>query len=179
MLDYLANSNKKNEKKLRYEFVVPWAKMISKQFINKYNLRFSNILVANDRMFSVQSGFYATSILASNEIVYCVTRTHGSLTTLQAQKFFEIRVNEILKINKFLIEKNEYSFRPYFIGFLFTSKNYGLKYSILLLKKIKKEKGKIFPNDFFKNFINGFYLKKIKEKVRERKYMDYRDRRNQ
>lgn len=109
--------------------------MISKQFINKYNLRFSNILVANDRMFSVQSGFYATSILASNEIVYCVTRTHGSLTTLQAQKFFEIRVNEILKINKFLIEKNEYSFRPYFIGFLFTSKNYGLKYSILLLKK--------------------------------------------
>ncbi len=179
VLDYLANSNKKNEKKLRYEFVVPWAKMISKQFINKYNLRFSNILVANDRMLSVQSGFYATSILASNEIVYCVTRTHGSLTTLQAQKFFEIRVNEILKINKFLIEKNEYSFRPYFIGFLFTSKNYGLKYSILLLKKIKKEKGKIFPNDFFKNFINGFYLKKIKEKVRERKYMDYRDRRNQ
>ena len=84
-----------------------------------------------------------------------------------------------MKINKFLIEKNEYSFRPYFIGFLFTSKNYGLKYSILLLKKIKKEKGKIFPNDFFKNFINGFYLKKIKEKVRERKYMDYRDRRNQ
>lgn len=168
--DYLKNKSAENENELKYRFGVPWSKMIRREVIKSKKIRFSEIQVLNDQLFSVKAAYYSKKINAVDKVVYCVTRNKGSLTTVTSKKFFEIKINEMFEINSFFLEKNLKEFRPHFAGFLITSKNFGIKYMVELLNKILKKEGKIFPRNFFKDLFGTFYLKKIKERISDKKY---------
>lgn len=170
IMDYLENSSEENLKELKYRFGVPWAKMISKKLVDMNRIKFSEILILNDQLFSVKTAYYAKKILVSSEIVYCVVRDYGSLTTVLSKEFFDIKIEEMFRINNFFIEKNEKMYRPHFAGFLITSKDYGILCTLKLLRRIFSENGKIFPKNFVKDIFKGFYLKKFRERIRDKKY---------
>ena len=78
--NYLKNSSQRNEDKLRYEFIVPWSKLIRKDLILNNNIKFEEVMYGNDNMFSVRIGNLAKEIFASNEIIYKVSDMSNSLT---------------------------------------------------------------------------------------------------
>jgi len=167
--EYLKNLNSHSENRLKYEFGVPWSKMISRELIEKNKIRFSEIIVLNDRMFSVKTGFYSKKISACEIPIYCNTRTKGSLITIQKKDYFEVKISELLRITNFMIENQIGKYSPSFLGLILSSRKYGIKYSINLILKVLKNDGKLLPLDFFKEIFNGYYLKKIMEKLEERK----------
>ena len=61
------------EIKFRYEFDGPVCKLIKKSLIDKYNIRFEEVIIADDVYFSYMTGHYAESIKADKRAIYTVT----------------------------------------------------------------------------------------------------------
>ncbi len=96
---YINNANNENEDKLRYEFVVPWSKLIRRELVYTNNINFDEVLYANDNMFSVKCGYCANNIYASNSIIYNVVESADSLTTNKTFDAFYKR--EIVRSNRY------------------------------------------------------------------------------
>lgn len=52
----------------------PWSKLIRRELIEKYNVRFSQSLHWNDILFSTIIGYHSKEIYASEEKIYCITK---------------------------------------------------------------------------------------------------------
>lgn len=61
------------EIKFRYEFDGPVCKLIRKTLIDKHNIRFEEVIIADDVYFSYMTGHYAESIKADKRAIYTVT----------------------------------------------------------------------------------------------------------
>lgn len=168
--DYLNSKQLKDEKELRFEFGVPWSKILKTDFIKKNAIKFDETIIINDRMFSLKAGHKAKSILAVQDKIYCVTRDKGSLTTLANEKIFDIKIEVLLNITKYVEDINEKKNKPYMIGYLLSSRKYGLKKFIKTLYLLKKNKCKIFPNNFIKYICSGFFIKKYLERKKDLNY---------
>ncbi|HCM89457.1 MULTISPECIES: glycosyltransferase family 2 protein [Vagococcus] len=82
---YLIDKNlKKNnvytENDLKYKMVVPWSKMVSRQFVKENDIKFDEVKVSNDVMFATRIAFYAKSIRCVNETIYCCVEIESSMT---------------------------------------------------------------------------------------------------
>jgi glycosyltransferase involved in cell wall biosynthesis len=95
----------KDDSRLRYRHTVPWGKMIKKSFVDKHNLRFDEVYVSNDVMFSVKIGFYANKVGIINDVVYCTTITQGSLIHRIGYSTLLCRYKTSLNVNSFLRKK--------------------------------------------------------------------------
>lgn len=91
--DYLGKGDRLAELKLRYEHVVPWSKMIRNECVQKNGIAFGNTLIGEDTLFSIKLGSCARKILASKEIIYCVTANKGSLTTRVTKEQANVQIN--------------------------------------------------------------------------------------
>lgn len=115
-------------KELMFMFV-PWGKMIKRQLIDKNNLRFEEVVAANDALFSVMAGIKACTVKAYNECIYVSTIRKDSLFSLDTKERLESRIAVGKKINQI-------------------NKRYKLKYRcniymhIIKIKKISKEEYK-------------------------------------
>lgn len=96
--DYINNQSKENLLKLKSKpHNTPWSKLFSREFIEKYKIRFSEVLHSNDIMFLAKAGCYSNNIYASLSKIYCVTRGSGSLTTCISWKSFWQRTEEYIR----------------------------------------------------------------------------------
>lgn len=116
--EYIKNKSKKNEFSLRYRFIVPWSRMIKKEFIDNNNIKFDEILTSNDVMFITKVGYFMKSFNVSTDVVYCITKRYGSLTTTLNEDFFDLRLNTRVSRINFLkrnVSKEEFRniMRPY------------------------------------------------------------------
>ena len=100
--NYLNKKSIKNEVKLRYEYVVPWSKLIKKTFIEENNIEFDEVIAMNDIMFSTKTGYYMENYLATPEIIYCVTRNKGSLTMMMTKEVHDSRTDALLRYYGFI-----------------------------------------------------------------------------
>ena len=100
---YLKNRN--DEAYLKYQFVVPWAKMVRFKLVEENNIRFDEVRWCNDVMFSVRTGFYARSIAAFTDPVYCITRKKGTLTSKRSEQEFLTRFDVYVSEYVFLYPK--------------------------------------------------------------------------
>lgn len=104
---------------IRVKLYVPWGKMIKRNLICKYNIRFDEVMYGNDMFFSVQSGYYAESIKVVNRVLYVCTYRSNSLTDNMCSKpgELEIRAEEVFRVDRFLIQnkfdRGERSLNPY------------------------------------------------------------------
>lgn len=98
---YLMEPTEENELMLRYRYMVPWSKMIRRQMVQDAGVLFDEVLAANDIMFSAKCGYYAKTVEASPEKIYCVTKSEGTLTT---------RHDEALYWTRTVIHKNKCRF---------------------------------------------------------------------
>lgn len=102
---YIFNPSKTTELNLRYNFHVPWSKMIKRNIIVENEVLFEEIMYSNDILFSAKIGYFANSIKGSEEIIYSVRESTSSLTSTMDDKKFKIRFNAWIDFVNFLYRK--------------------------------------------------------------------------
>jgi glycosyltransferase involved in cell wall biosynthesis len=75
----------------------PWSKIIRRSVIEERKLRFSETLHHNDMYFVFMAGFYCEKTAVSGDVIYCITRNRGSLTTKITERAFDQHVQEYIK----------------------------------------------------------------------------------
>jgi len=93
---------------IRTTFYVPYAKMVKRELVEKWNIRYDEIKYGNDYFFAVCTGCYAQTIEAFNEVLYVKTQRDGSLSDRFCQKPNELKIRSevALRADKFLMERN-------------------------------------------------------------------------
>jgi len=151
---YLNKTSLKNEVKLRYEYVVPWSKLIRKNFIEENNIKFDEVVAMNDIMFSTKVGYYMKSFLPSLETIYCVTRNKGSLTMLMTKEVHDSRTDALLRYYGFIYKHLSKKQRKYLnlssISALVRTYKSGLGFSEVFTtyKKFKSNNIKVLDRRF-------------------------------
>ena len=148
---------------LRLKHIVPWAKMIRRSFVVEKKILFDEVRAANDAMFATKSGYYASSIGVSQEVVYVVTVSKGSLTHKRDFEVLHSRYIVALRRNQFLKQQGLKNFQSMVIHYLYQGKDYGLKSLCMMLKEAFNYRQNIFIN--CKKLFPGFrrYLKSEKK----------------
>ena len=136
-----------NELLIRYALPVPWSKLIKKDFLDKNEIKFEEVIASNDVMFSTKVGYFMKRFDVSDYIIYIITRNHGSLTANMSNEIFKARMKTKIEYAKFLknnlTEKQFNSMDIRFAGWLFSSFKYGISEFIKTFLVLKKEKVKI------------------------------------
>lgn len=134
----------------------PWNKMISRDLIQKYQLKFDEFTKCNDMMFNIMVSFYAEKIKIIPNHLYCVTYNPGSMTfrrtkpeefrdCLWAFKKKNVIMHKIghwrwhmpmIIQHRFFIKKE--GFKSYFNLLIFYIRNY-----IAMIKEIQKFKSSL------------------------------------
>ena len=97
-----------NDGPIRTRFYVPWGKMIRRDLVVSYNIRFDEVKYSNDCFFSVCAGVYAATIEVENLVLYIKTARPGSLTRsyLKTPEDIRIRAGVFFRVDKFLLQQN-------------------------------------------------------------------------
>jgi glycosyltransferase involved in cell wall biosynthesis len=90
---------------IRYKFVVPWSKLFKLEFLNKYNIRFDEVIASNDVMFSLKSGFYGDNFYVTKSEIYCVVESNNTLTKVITEEVIDSRFLVFNRYNDFICEK--------------------------------------------------------------------------
>lgn len=94
------------EIKCRLYMVVPWAKMILRSLVVENQIRFDEVVAANDIIFSTKVGYLARKFHVEKSQVYVVTTRKGSLSNKWNSDILYSRFVTGLKRNLFLREHN-------------------------------------------------------------------------
>ena len=110
-----------DEKKIRANNAVPWAKMIRLELIHINKIRFDELLYSNDLYFMTSIGCYAKKIEVCKDVLYLITTRQGSLTSDFCKKEGElaIRANVCFRTTKLLNQFNMYRETTPFSWFLY------------------------------------------------------------
>lgn len=102
MRAFQAHPGKEETLKLRYGLSVPWSKLINRDFIERNQIRFDEVLASNDILFSAKVGRFMAQFDVAGETIYCVTKRQGTLTQNISEEVFDARVNAFISYYHFL-----------------------------------------------------------------------------
>lgn len=102
--DYFNKPDYKWLLRLKYNYFSPCAKLVRRELFDKYDIRFDEVMVANDVMCSIKLAFYSEEVHVSDKIIYCITKQPGTLTTFVTEDRFDARMNVYYARHKFLRE---------------------------------------------------------------------------
>lgn len=97
-------TGKLSEIEVRLAYLVPWGKMVKRQLVEQNNIRFDEVVAANDVYFSTLTGYYSKKFLIDSREVYVVTTRKGSLANRLDLPVITSRYHVVLRRNKFLKE---------------------------------------------------------------------------
>lgn len=158
--NFKGKKNISSELKLRYCFYPPWSKLIRKKFLENNHIFFDQVEASNDIMFSTKVGHYMRSFVVSDETIYTVVRTKGSLTMNTSLNVFESRLHAHIRYCNFLRTNLEKQQLKYFdlkgTGFVANIIKYrlGLKTLFKTIRLLRKSKIKILHF----NMLNPIFL---------------------
>lgn len=89
---------------LIFNHEVPWGKMIRREFICNYNIKFDEVLASNDTMFMLKSLFKANKILFCDDVLYCWSIRKNSLVHSINRDIIFSRYEVDLRRNRFCID---------------------------------------------------------------------------
>ena len=108
---------------LKYKSLVPWGKMIKKDFIEDNDLSFEEIEVSNDVMFSLKLGMVINNVGIITSNLYCCTKNEESLFFKKNTDRMKVRIKAYKRANDYLYDNNLSSFhQPFprkFISYFF------------------------------------------------------------
>ena len=104
VFNYLKDKTKLNEMNLRYKIKGPVSKLVRKQMVDENDIWFDSVLTANDVMFSTKTGYCAKKITADKDVIYCITKSQGTLTTKKNEKLLEKRIDVFVRRYRYLEE---------------------------------------------------------------------------
>ena len=93
---------------VRAQMFGPWAKMIKRNLMVKYNIRFDEVMYADDAYCSLQIGYYARTIQVVNRVLYVVTYRSNSQTYHFCLKPNELRLRAeaAFRMDKFMLQND-------------------------------------------------------------------------
>ena len=151
-------SGKLTEEDIKFGIWVPWNKMFSSSFINKYEIKFEEISVGNDALFSLNASEYSSNIFILKDKLYCYNINPDSITFRKRDFQREILYLDVnLRINKFLREKKHPKYQLAIITpkiIITKLKKYGLYKTIQYLSYIME-------NDSLLSNIGVYFNKKF------------------
>ncbi len=175
--EFLNNPCKSTEVNLRYQWLAPWSKIIKNSLVQSNGIVFDSVLVSNDVMFSIKTGFFAKRIAASKDSIYCVTRSKGTLTTKLDLATFDLRTKILIDKVNFLrprLTKEEFKLiEAYRIAWgqlqLIWRRKYGTRVLLKYLRIFRKNK-MLFDIRIFSRFRPKQWIKdrNIENAIRER-----------
>lgn len=115
-----------SEMEIRVSYVVPWGKMIRRSLIIENNIRFEEVLAANDIMFSTRIGYYSKSFAVDANNVYVVTTRKGSLANRLDLPVIESRYQAMLRRNAFLKQVRLNSFQSSVMVYIYKALTFGI-----------------------------------------------------
>jgi len=163
---FLNDSQKEME--LRVDFSVPWAKMIRREMIETNNIRFDEVVAANDAYFSLLAGYYAKKISASEDVVYIVTTNKGSLTKRKDEKAIWSRYVVALRKNRFLKEKKIGKYQSSVMIYLMESWRFGIRTVLKFLIKALAYRQNIFIG--CSRWLNSYKRKRSMDQLESKYY---------
>ena len=98
--------------RLRYQHYVPWSKMIRASLVYDNQIRFDEVEVANDMMFSLKTGHYARKILGVLKPIYISSIRKDSLYFKTTESRLETRYLVLVDANRSLIEYGKWKYKP-------------------------------------------------------------------
>ncbi len=141
--DVMTNDWLKEEKELffRCRHNVPWAKMIRKNLIDHYHIRYEEVKYSNDVVFNIKAGCLAQSVKLVNQTLYVLTERQGSLTSNNCQSIEELlqRAEAHIKMQAIIEQYGYYKESPA-MWFLPTLYNRDKKAFISALKCCRSSK---------------------------------------
>ncbi|WP_407854980.1 glycosyltransferase family 2 protein [Enterococcus hailinensis] len=135
----------KDETALRYMLPVVWSALFNRNFIKNNNIFFEEIMVANDKMFSILTGHKAKNILVAKEKIYSWNYRTDSLTTSVSEEKYEIIINGLIRqvdyfnknVSRKVFLKVTDSIVKVVAIAIFRNK-FGVRYSLKLFLRLKK-----------------------------------------
>lgn len=93
-----------SEKKLKYDNNAPWSKMVKRSFVERYNIRFEEVVNGNDYLFSVLIASFCSEFHVVDRVVYIYTFNTISLTNKKhfTKKEIFCRLSFLIKRKSFL-----------------------------------------------------------------------------
>ncbi|MFM2588600.1 glycosyltransferase family 2 protein [Vibrio sp. TBV020] len=99
---YLVVSHGDDPMRIRYRFHVPWSKLYRRGYLQKKQLKFDEIHVSNDVMFSLYASHFARKICVDRRSFYCVVDRMDSLTKKTSEEALDTRFETALRFNHFI-----------------------------------------------------------------------------
>lgn len=149
--------SKKTETEMKYSFCTPWSKLYRASVAKENNLRFGDMMVSEDVYFVVQFARFAKNVLADKNVIYCVTRSSGTLSSAKKEADYDTRIDVLIWRYNYLkdnLSKKEFSYTN--TEWLALAKladavfdGWGLKKMFSVMKKYRKGNVKIFNAALF------------------------------
>jgi glycosyltransferase involved in cell wall biosynthesis len=140
--NYLGDQKYENE--LKFHFLAPWAKMVRRELLEKYSIRFEEIISGEDNLFSLKAANNAKKLTATYNVLYIITESKNSLSTTFSKDHFNSKFNAAIGANQFLCSINQNKYQQSILYFLFRSYKFGLNYSIYVIRQLIKYRSNIF-----------------------------------
>lgn len=108
----IIRSSKDRENLCRYHLKCPWGKMVKRQLITDHSIMFEETPVANDAMFSLQTGHFAKKVAISNLKIYnWYIHINGSITTKRSKDAALCHFWCGVRCNEFKCKVGKYQYR--------------------------------------------------------------------
>lgn len=164
--DFTHNNIKETEARLSY--VVPWGKLIKREIVTANNIRFDEVIAANDVMFSTLVGYHANSFDVSGDCVYVVTTREGSLANRRDIDVIKSRYMVNIRRNVFLRKNGLRKRQGSIMNYLYSAFRFGIRpffYFSWLAIKYKQN-----PFIGYRNWWKTLH-KRVKDDNKNRKYI--------
>lgn len=144
--------SKKTETEMKFSFCTPWSKLFRASLIKENNIRFGEMMVSEDVYFTVQAAMNARSVIADKSVIYCVTRSSGTLSSTKREADYDTRIDVLIWRYNYLkdnLSKKEFSYTN--TEWLALAKladaifdGWGISKMFSVMKKYRKNHVKIF-----------------------------------
>lgn len=159
------NNGKSDEISTRLSYVVPWGKMIRSQLVRLNNIRFDEVVAANDVMFSTKVGMITNNFAVHTESVYVVTTRAGSLANRRDFDVVKSRYLVAIRRNIYVRENGYPNMQGSIMIYLYSAFKFGLTpfLSFCWLAIKNRQNPLIGYKNWFKTFRNNNKESKIKK----------------
>lgn len=105
---------------LRYRSYIPCGKVIRRELVETHHIRFEEVEVSNDIMFSTLVGYYVQKVGIIDTALYCITKNKNSLFFGLDSRRAKIRIEAAVRVNDFLYQKGvKHRYYPHNYTFFF------------------------------------------------------------
>lgn len=153
----------------KYRFHGPWAKLVKKSLIDKYQIRCDEVICSNDTFLAGMIGYHGHECIVDQRLIYVTTVRQGSLVHSMNEYSLLTRIDVSLRYNRFLrkIKKNKYRINMISL-FAYLHAINKHKFNKYIIAYLKEESVNNILHDLKKS-IFGFWNQKIHKKSNMRK----------